>query len=88
MTDINQAEEILKKIKIDNYTYLGKGDEGIVFHDNLYVYKVFINNTLDKKSSDFLKKLISKPLISNFFINLLDLVLVDDIYVLKYSYYN
>jgi uncharacterized Fe-S cluster-containing radical SAM superfamily protein len=88
LTDINQAEEILKKIKIDNYTYLGKGDEGIVFHDNLYVYKVFINNTLDKKSSDFLKKLISKPLISNFFINLLDLVLVDDIYVLKYSYYN
>ena len=87
MNKIDKAIKILKELKIENYFYLGKGDEGVVFHDNLYVYKIFINNTLDNKSSNFLKTLILKPIKSKFFINLVDLIIINNVYVLKYNYY-
>jgi len=85
MNKIDKAIKILKELKIENYFYLGKGDEGVVFHDNLYVYKIFINNTLDNKSSNFLKTLILKPIKSKFFINLVDLIIINNVYVLKYN---
>jgi len=85
LIEINPAEEILKKLKIHNYTYLGKGEEGVVFHDNSYIYKIFIFN--DLKNSNFLKELVLKPIQSKFFIDLLDLIIIDNVYILKYSYY-
>lgn len=87
MTEINNAIKILKKLKVHNYTYLGKGEEGVVFHDNVHIYKIFIYNDLEKENVNFLKELVSRPIISRFFINLVDLIIVNNVYILKYSYY-
>ena len=38
-----KAVEILSQLGVDNLEYLGMGCEGVVFHDNQSVYKVYVN---------------------------------------------
>ncbi len=39
---VAKALSVLKEYKKGSYTYLGEGYEGVIFHDERYVYKVFI----------------------------------------------
>ena len=38
----SKALRVLSNYKKQNYYYLGEGWEGVVYHDKVYVYKVFI----------------------------------------------
>lgn len=46
---IEIAKETLQAYKKQEYTYLGKGNLGVVFHDNKFVYKVCIEEILNQK---------------------------------------
>jgi len=83
MSKIQKAKEILNKLNIKNFIYLGAGNEGIVFHDTQYVYKLFLHTPLNNENFYFLKNL---SLSGQYFINQLEVILTEDVYILKYKY--
>lgn len=62
-----EAAKILQSLEIKGFEYLGQGQEGVVFHDSFWVYKVMlpVNPDIDKwrdirKSSFFQNKELEK----------------------------
>ena len=86
---VENALSILRKYKEGNYTYLGEGFSGVVFHDGTYVYKVHIPRANSRYGEmDGLLYTISKADIfrdSKHFYPL-EVINIDDVYILKYPY--
>jgi hypothetical protein len=77
----NMLVECLKELEIKNVFYLGKGEEGSVYHDEEYVYKVFYKLI----NVQFLDLLIDKN--SKYFVNSFEVLEVAEKTVLKYEYF-
>jgi len=79
--------------EIGNYLkYLGEGFESIVLTDDKFVYKIFISKefptTIAEWRFSFLKSKINKFQSRKHLIKLSSLLKVNQIYILKYPYYN
>ena len=83
------ALQILNKMKVGNYHYLGEGFSGIVYHDEQYVYKVHLPLAGSSYGeSDGLAYLAEKLDLfrHSYYLYDIDLLKIDGITILKYVY--
>ena len=85
-----KAEEILYSIYRGKYIYLGEGSQGVVFHDQVNVYKVFLNDWVHtdthKDEMRYLKSIL--PIInqSRYTYPIIEFKQLGDICILVYPY--
>ena len=86
---VEKALSVLRRYKDGNYTYLGEGFSGVVFHDGFCVYKVHIPKANNRYGEmDGLLYTISKADVfrnSRHFYPI-EVIKIDGTYVLKYPY--
>jgi len=86
MKRVELAFSILTKYKQQEYFYLGEGGEAVVFHDNEFVYKVFLSKEINRNIY-FNKDKLFVFNNSTYFMDMIDVFLIDTISVIKYEYF-
>lgn len=85
-----KAMKVLQKHQPGNYSYLGAGFSGVVFHDESLVYKVHIplasNNYNEIDNILYLKEKLRSFDGRKHFFALKDIIKVEDLYILIYPY--